>query len=147
MNRTASAVPRRSGLARAQRLKRRRLIRPLFDRTRADVGRVRDGAVQIRYRVVPRAETGTDAPVQIGFAPGRRRTAVERNRLRRLLRETYRQHQHALVERFVTRGDTLTAFVLFRGPTDTAAEAIRRDLPAALRRLSDALAAAPPNAA
>lgn len=134
-------MPRRDGFPRAQRLKRRRLIRPLFDRTRADVGRVRAGAVQIRYRVVPRAETGRDVPVQVGFTPGRRRTAVERNRLRRLLRETYRQHQHALTERFAARGDTLTAFVLFRGPAETAAEVIRRDLPAALQRLEDALAA------
>lgn len=131
---------------RAFSLKRKRLIRPLFDRARGDVGRVTEGVVQIRYRSVPRDETGHDVPVQIGFAPGRRaRTKVGRNRLRRLMREVYRVHQHELVRLFDERGDTLTAFVLFRGREATAAEDLRRDLPEALRRLYVRLQAQAPD--
>ncbi|NNF56921.1 MAG: ribonuclease P [Rhodothermaceae bacterium] len=121
---------------RTARLKRQRLIRPLFDRTRTDVGRLDAGVVHLRYRIVPREEVGTDASVQIGFAPGRRaRTHVGRNRLKRLMRESYRQHQHGLAECFADRPDTLTVMVLFRGNEVTATEDLRRDLPAALRRL------------
>jgi ribonuclease P protein component len=121
---------------RTARLKRRRLIRPLFDRAANDVGRLTEGTVHLRYRVVPRDATGTDAPVQIGFAPGRQaRTKVGRNRLRRLMREGYRRHQHDLAALFEVRGDTLTVFVLFRGNEATAADDLRRDLPEALRRL------------
>jgi len=140
---------RRNTYPRAHRLKRRRLIRPLFERGRRDVGRVSVGVVQIRYRVVPREETGTGAPVQFGFAPGRRaRTNVGRTRLRRLMRETYRLHQHGLRDLFGARPDSLTAMVLFRGQEATAAEDLRRDLPQALRRLEDRLRAeAPPPAA
>ena len=121
---------------RAARLKRRRLIRPLFDRAAKDVGRLTEGTVHLRYRIVPRDATGIDASVQIGFAPGRQaRTKVGRNRLRRLMREGYRRHQHDLVALFEARGDTLTAFVLFRGNEAAAADDLRRDLPEALRRL------------
>ncbi|MDX1419113.1 MAG: ribonuclease P protein component [Rubricoccaceae bacterium] len=131
---------RRNTYPRAHRLKRRRLIRPLFERGRSDVGRVSEGVVQIRYRVVPRAETGIGAPIQVGFAPGRRaRTSVGRTRLRRLMRETYRLHQHGLRDLFGGRADTLTAMVLFRGREASAAEDLRRDLPEALRRLEDRL--------
>ncbi len=130
---------------RAARLKRQRLIRPLFDRTRGDVGRVTEGVVQIRYRVVPRADTGADVPMQIGFAPGRKaRTKVGRNRLRRLMREVYRTHPHGLAALFEGRPETLTAFVVFRGAEATAADDLRRDLPEALRRLEDRLRPADP---
>jgi ribonuclease P protein component len=138
---------RRNTFPRAHRLKRRRLIRPLFERDHADVGRVSVGVVQVRYRVVPREETGTGAPVQAGFAPGRAaRSGVGRTRLRRLMRETYRLHQHGLLDRFVGRPDSLTLMVLFRGREATAAEDLRRDLPEALRRLEARLDTAAPDA-
>lgn len=123
-------------LSRARRLKRRRLIRPLFDRARADVGRVRAGTVQIVWRLAPRADVGTESTLQAGFAPGRRRTAVVRNRIRRVLRETFRVHAAPLAARLADRPDTLTLFVLYRGRDDTAARDIRRDLPDALARLA-----------
>jgi ribonuclease P protein component len=139
-------APRRNTFPRAHRLKRRRLIRPLFEPGRTDVGRVSVGVVQVRYRVVPREATGAGAPVQVAFAPGRRaRTNVGRTRLRRLMRETYRLHQHGLLDLFAGRPDSLTAVVLFRGPETTAADDLRRDLPEVLRRLEARLpgAAAP----
>jgi ribonuclease P protein component len=98
--------------------------------------------VQVRYRVVPRAATGTGAPLQVGFAPGRRaRTNVGRTRLRRLMRETYRLHQHGLLGLFDGRPDSLTAMILFRGQETTAAGDLRRDLPTALQRLEARLRA------
>ena len=127
-------APHRYTFPRAARLKRRRLIRPLFDRSRDDVGTVAVGCVRLLYRVVPRAATGHDVPVQIGFAPGRTRTAVQRNRIRRLLREVYRVHQHILVDLFSHRAATLTVMVLFRSRPDNAARCIPRDLPVALQR-------------
>ncbi len=120
----------------ATRLKRRRLIRPLFDRHRDDVGTVAVGCVRLLYRTVARAETGYDTPVQVGFAPGRFRGAVARNRVRRLLRENYRVRQHVLADLFLQRPDTLTVMVLFRGRVEAASACIPRDLPRALERLA-----------
>jgi len=118
------------------RLKRRRLIRPLFNRSRDDVGTVAIGCIRLLYRVVPRTETGYEVPVQVGFAPGRIRTAVRRNRIRRLLREGYRVRQHMLADLFVQHPGTLTLMVLFRGHPEQAVACIPRDLPNALEQLA-----------
>ena len=123
------------GFPRARRLKRRRLIRPLFQRDAPDVGRLRAGVVRLLYRSVPREATGLDTPLQVGFAPGRTRTKVIRNRIRRVMRETFRHHQAGLLRQLDGRGDALTVFVLFQGRAATADRDIRRDLPRALDRL------------
>jgi ribonuclease P protein component len=112
-------------------LKRRDLIRPLFDRNRDDVGSVARGCVRIVYRLVERVPE--DVPVQIGFSPGRIATAVERNRVKRIMREVYRIHQGVLVDLFVHSDRTLTAMALFRGRAEVAGSCIPDDLPAALR--------------
>ncbi|MDT0630336.1 ribonuclease P protein component [Rubrivirga litoralis] len=128
---------RRHTFPRTRRLKRRRLIRPLFERGRADVGRVREGVVALLYRAVPREALGHDVGLQVGFAPGRRaRTNAGRTRLRRLMREAFRQHQGPLLDRFDGRPDALTVMVLFRGREATASADLRRDLPRALARLA-----------
>lgn len=150
--------PTRLTFPRSHRLKRRRLIRSLFDRRRADVGTVATGCVRLLFRVVPRAATGYDTPIQVGFAPGRRvRNAVARTRVRRLLREVYRVHQHVVVDLFARRpaspnadragpdaaGRALIVMILFRGDPARAADEVPRDLPRALRRAADHLAADP----
>lgn len=127
---------RPNAFPRSRRLKRRRLIRPLFERGRDDVGRVRQGTVMVLYRTVPREATGLEVGVQVGFAPGRRKTNAVRTRVRRIMRETFRQHQAGLLERFESREDCLTMMVLYRG-RDDGAGAIRRDLPLALDRLAE----------
>lgn len=118
------------------RLKRRRLIRPLFDRQRRDVGSIAVGCIRLLFRIVPRREAGSEAPLQVGFVPGRAmRKAVERNRVKRILREVYRVRQHNLVDLFLQRGDTLTMMILFRGKMEEVPECIQKDLPEALSRL------------
>ncbi|MFQ5572091.1 MAG: ribonuclease P protein component [Rhodothermales bacterium] len=137
---TAGPLPgsaRSLAFPRAYRLKRRRLIRPLFDRSRTDTGTVAVGCIRLLYRTVPREETGYDVPWQIGFAPGRTPRAVQRNRIRRLLREVYRVHQHILVDLFLHRDETLTVMVLYRGRPEAASPRIMQDLPRALTRLAD----------
>jgi ribonuclease P protein component len=132
---------RRCTFPRRHHLKRQRLIRPLFDRSRTDVGVVPQGSVLVRYRVAAADEVGARVPVQVGFAPGRRvRTKVARNRIKRIMREVYRVNQHDLVDLFSHRAGTLTLMVVFRGDEARAADAIRRDLPAALARLARRLA-------
>lgn len=132
----------RFAVPRARRLKRRRLIRPLFARGTDGVGRLRVGTVQLVWRLVPRDAVGTETTLQVGFAPGRRRTAVVRNRVRRQMRETFRQHAAPLVGALDGRADTLTLFVLFRGRDATAGPDLRRDLPLAVARLAGRIPAA-----
>lgn len=142
-----SAAPRaRHTLPRSSRLKRRRLIRPLFARRAgADAGAstVAAGCVRLLYRIVPREELGgaRAGGVQIGFAPGRRaKTAVRRNRIKRLLREAYRPHHAALVGLLASYPHlALTGMVLFRAAPEQADASARRDMDRLARRLRKAL--------
>ena len=132
---------------RQRRLKRRRLIRPLFDRRRRDVASLAVGVVRLKWRLVPREATGHDTPLQVGFAPGRRaRTNAGRTALRRHLRETFRRHQTGLLRAMSEAhpGEALTLMLLFRGREETASADLRRDLPAALDRLARRLASGDP---
>ncbi len=123
-------------LPRSYRLKRRRLIRALFARNDPAVGSVAAGCVRLVFRMVPRDETGEDVPLQIGFSPGRGlKRAVDRNRVKRILREVYRKRQHVLIDLSLRKGHTLTMMALFRGRLEDAARCIPRDLPEAMQRL------------
>lgn len=135
MGKETSGATHLNTFPRAVRLKRRRLIRPLFDREREDVNTLAVGCIRLLYRTVVRERTGYDVPAQVGFAPGRVRSAVTRNRIRRILREVYRVHHHALVDLFLHRRDAVTVMVLFRGRAEAAASCIPRDLPVALEQL------------
>ena len=128
---------RRYTFPKSHRLKRRRLIRSLFDRGRDDVHTEAVGCVRLLFRVVDRDAIGFDVPIQVGFAPGRRvESGVQRNRIRRLLREVYRVHQHTLVDLFVCRADALIVMILFRGDPDEADDCIERDLPRAMEQVA-----------
>ncbi len=131
------SAPGRSRFPRAFRLKRQRLLRPLFDRSRSDVRAVRVGSLIVRYRLAAADEVGQAVPLQVGFAVGRSvQPKPARNRVKRLLRESFRLHQHDLVARRADLPDTLTLVVLYRGRAEGAGPAIRRDLPEALRRVA-----------
>ena len=101
---------------RSMRLKRRQLIAPLFERSASDTKSLVAGSIRILYRFVPRSATGTDAPIQVGFAPGRCRNAVQRNQIKRQMRETWRRNQNLIGFETVPAAETLTLMVLRRSP-------------------------------
>lgn len=139
--------PARATLPRKASLKSRRLIRTLFDRRRTDVYTTAVGCVRLLARSVDLAEAALPTPVQVAFSPGRNaRRAVDRNRIKRLLRAVYRERQHALRACFEARDDQLTVMVLFRGRPAEASAHIPRDLPVALHRLAAQYCPAPPEA-
>ena len=119
------------GFPRSARLKRRRLIQPLFERGSASTLAV--GCVRLLYRMVKCSEAGTDTPVQVGFAPGRQPSAVRRNRLRRIMRETWRLQPP--VRESAKEDQVLTVMVVLR--RHGAEAQLRRDLTSAVNQLRD----------
>ncbi len=136
------ASAERLRFSRRARLKRRRLIRPLFDKTRQDVGTVSVGSIRLLYRMVPRSETGAREPVQVGFAVGRMGGAVRRNAAKRAMRETCRVNQKLLQQAAPSQEETLTVMILYRGRK--LHDHLRGDLEEALRQLSTHVRAVEP---
>ncbi|HHB51920.1 MAG TPA: ribonuclease P protein component [Saprospiraceae bacterium] len=75
----------------AEKLKSRKLIEQLF--MRGD--RLTSFPIQLVYL---KTQHNTDAAIQVGFSVPKRRfkRAVDRNRIKRLLRESYRLNKHEL---------------------------------------------------
>lgn len=131
--------PKRYTFPRAFHLKRKRLIRPLFDRSRNDVGTAAAGCVRIVYRLVDKEEAGVTVPLQAGFTTGRAiKRAVDRNCIKRYLREAFRLNQYIVHDALVhhTR-HVLTLMVIFRGNPDKARRQIAHHLPTAMAALAD----------
>lgn len=98
---------------RAHRLKSRRLIAALFDRVRRDTKTIHAGPIRFLYRRVPRNVSDDQASIQVGFAVGRSAgNAVRRNRIKRVLREEYRQFTPSLGSRLSDPDSCLTLLVL-----------------------------------
>lgn len=131
-------------LSRSHRLKRRSLIRPLFDRSRSDVERTSVGCVRILYRLVDSAALPGGVTVQTGFVVGRQvGTAVTRNRIRRLMREAYRHHGGPLLDVTGTRGLAVTALFVFRGGATDAERCVPTDIPELVNLVARRLAGRP----
>lgn len=133
----------RFGLKRSLSLKRARLVRPLFDRSRSDVRSVSAGCVRIMYRAVPQEDLPGRVEVQAVFVVSRRSgSAVVRNRIRRRIRETYRRILPSLTGIIAESGSALTLAVVFRGNQGDDRGPLGNDLETALRLLTTRLAPA-----
>ncbi len=113
------------GWPRHCRLRSRVYIRALFTRGQSEVVRV--DSVLLLFRVVPYSSW----VFQAGFAVRRQVRAVERNRVKRIMRETVRLHQ-ALLE---PPSGTLTVMAVYRGRLPVDAGQLRNNLKEALRRM------------
>ena len=62
-------------------------------------------------------ELPTDAPAQVAFAVPKRNlpAAVDRNRMKRLMREAYRQDKHRWYEKLKTSGKQCAWLIVFQG--------------------------------
>jgi ribonuclease P protein component len=95
-------------LGRAERLKHRTQIDLLFSEGRS----VTVGALRLVYRLDP---SSSDSALKAGFSVSKRhfKRSVDRNRIKRLLREAYRLQKGFLQEK--PRTGTLQFFLIYTG--------------------------------
>lgn len=112
------------------RLKRRRLIARLFDRGSQELRTAAVGCIRILFRFAPRTDTGTNAPLQVGFAvPSRIKRATERNRIKRHMRVGFQSDPNRFRDAEIGADETLTMMAIFR--EDAFRESVAADTAAA----------------
>src|SRR3954471_9514640 len=96
-------------LNKAERLKRRKIIEQLFSEGRA----VTAFPIRVQYKMVDQPTV----PLQAGFSVSSRnfKRAVDRNRIKRLMREAYRLQKLPLEQALQTKEQQLALFLIYTG--------------------------------
>ncbi|MCS6991365.1 MAG: ribonuclease P protein component [Chitinophagales bacterium] len=128
------AAARRYSLPREERLRRKRLIRLLFERGAP----VRVASLRLLYHRVPEA---LPAPVQVLFSVSSRsiRLAVRRNRIRRLMREAYRKNKYILLDSISPGTGGLLLAIQYFGNTLPAYRDVEKNLVACMQKIAERL--------
>lgn len=130
----------RLGLPRRASLKHRKWIRALFDPSEQGTASVAAGCIRLVFRIVIDVTPSDRGRVFVGFSPGSRiRGAVNRNRVKRQLRECYRHEQHTLSQVVRSLAGALTLMIVYRGAKSPDITVVRTDMQRVLSALSDEL--------
>jgi ribonuclease P protein component len=119
-------MAKRFGFGRKERLKSRKAIEALFTSGKS--------LSQFPVRAMYKMEPSTQPIVQVGVTASKRhfKKAVDRNRIKRLLREAYRLQKHSLLETSNNKGLNLHILFMYMDKTlpgfDTVKEAVSRCL-------------------
>jgi ribonuclease P protein component len=122
---------KRFGLPKTEKLKSRKRIDTLFAQGKGFAV----FPIRVTYQFTT-AQSGT--PLQVGFTASKRsfKKAVDRNRIKRLLREAYRLQKEELQMGLEAAGKNGTVFFLYTGKTLPEFEAVKTAMAKWLKKLS-----------
>jgi len=116
-------------LKKAERLKRRKIIEQLFSEGRA----VTAFPIRLQYKMVDQLTV----PLQAGFSVSSRnfKRAVDRNRIKRLMREAYRLQKLPLEQALQTKEQQLALFLIYTGKELPAYALVKEKVDVVLKKL------------
>lgn len=112
-----------------ERLKRRKIIEQLFSEGRA----VTAFPIRVQYKMVDQLAV----PLQAGFSVSSRnfKRAVDRNRIKRLMREAYRLQKLPLEQALQTKEQQLALFLIYTGKELPAYALVKEKVEVVLKKL------------
>jgi len=122
-------MPKRFGFPKAERLKSRKQIDSLFAEGKA--------FSVFPVRAIYRFSVAEEPTVQVGVTASKKffKKAVDRNRIKRLLREAYRLQKEELVEAVKAKGKSGNLFFIYTDKTIADFETIKTAMQKCLQRL------------
>jgi ribonuclease P protein component len=113
-----------------ERLKRRKIIEQLFSEGRA----VSAFPIRVQYKLVDELLT---EPLQAGFSASSRtfKRAVDRNRIKRLMREAYRLQKEQLEQALQTKQRRVALFLIYTGKELPEYALIKEKMDVVLKKL------------
>ena len=127
---------RRYTLHKSERLCSKKLIERLFGGGNKSFPAF---PIRVVYMPVEDGETTADVSILISVPKKRFHDAVDRNRVKRQLREAYRKHKHALISRMAERGEGLLIAFVYVSPQIEHTEYIEKRMVRLLDKIGEAL--------
>jgi len=116
-----------------ERLKGKRLIKRLFEEGSSK------GMYPLRFVWLHTAERRGAAPVRVAFGVSRRnfKLAVQRNKIKRRMREAWRLHKHELYEKLNAMDGQMALMIIYTGNEEKGFAEIEKSVKRAIRKLPE----------